>query len=182
VRAALLPAILIIFLSPQPSVAQLDKCTMAALPKSIADEIQNKYPGWRPERISDLGADDQQLWNKAHHDLCPGIASGHFKSASRTDYAVLLLSKERSRAGYKFLLFIESRLSPTFNSILLDHGEGNNAGQPVISRVPPGKYSDPESGKSVKTKLDSVLIEWIEAAAQLYFWRGSKYQKLQVQD
>jgi hypothetical protein len=164
-----------------PVVAQSAKCTIRELPKGIADVIISKYAGWIPEQISDLGPDDQALWVKAHGNLCPSIASGHFQSNDWVTYAVLLLKKDQPRLGYKFLLFNENP-SGRFMSILLDQAEGKNAGQPVISRVPPGEYSDPENGQSVKTKLDSVLIEWIEAAAQLYYWSGSKYHKLQVQD
>jgi hypothetical protein len=118
---------------------------------------------------------------KAHGDLCPGIANGHFENADRLTYSVLLLNDDVSVLGYKFLVFKESH-SGTFRSIVLAQAEGENAGRPVISRVPPGEYSDPETGKSVKTKLDSVLVEWMEAAAQLYYRSGSRYRKLQVQD
>jgi len=161
-----------------PAIAQLGKCTIRELPKGIAEIISTKYAGWRPEQVSDLRSDDLERWTKAHSNLCPGVTSGHFESAVQVSYAVLLLNKE---PGYKFLLFDKDR-SGNFRSILLDQAEGKNAGQPVISRVLPGEYSDPETGKSVKTKLDSVLVEWIEAAAQLYYWSGSKYHKLQVQD
>jgi hypothetical protein len=144
-----------------PAIAQSRNCSIRDLPKGIADIIGSKYAGWRLEQISDLGPDDQ--------------------SNDRVTYAVLLLKKDAPDQAYKFLLFNEDR-SGTFGSILVGHAEGKNAGQPVISRVPPGEYSDPETGQSVKTKLDSVLIEWIEAGAQLYYWSGSKYHKLQVQD
>ena len=179
-RAVVFSAVLIVCLSLRPSVAETVRFTIAALPQSIANNIQTKYPGWRPVRISDLESDDQQLWTKVHGDLCPGIASGHFESHTRTTYAVLLISSIPSRQGYKFLLF--NKAPGASRSILLASAEGANAGQPVISRVPPGKYSDPETGESVDTKMDSVLIEWIEAAAQLFYWTGSRYQKLQVQD
>lgn len=164
-----------------PAFAQSRNCTIQDLPKGIADIIGSKYAGWRPEQISDLEPDDHELWVKAHGKLCPGIASGHFEGNGRDTYAVLLLKKDPARLGYKFVLFNENR-SGTFESILLDRAEGKNAGKPVIYRVPPGEYSDPETGKSVKTKLHSVILEWIEAAAQLYYWSGSKYHKLQVQD
>jgi hypothetical protein len=163
------------------AIAQSRNCSIRDLPKGIADIIGSKYAGWRLEQISDLGPDDHELWAKVHGDTCPGIAIGHFQSNDRVTYAVLLLKTNAPDQAYKFLLFNEDR-SGTFGSILVGHAEGKNAGQPVISRVPPGEYSDPETGQSVKTKLDSVLIEWIEAAAQLYYWSGSKYHKLQVQD
>ena len=164
-----------------PAIAQSGECTLADLPKDIADTISTKYAGWRPEQVSDLKSDDQELWTKARGDSCPGITSGHFESDNRLNYAVLLLDKDTSHWGYKFLFFDPDR-SGSFKSILLAQAEGKNAGQPVISRVPPGEYSDPETGKSVKTKLDSVLLEWIEAAAQLYYWTGSRFQRLQVED
>jgi hypothetical protein len=180
-----LPASLIVLIVAiavaAPAVAQSSNCMIRDLPKGIADVVSSKYRDWKLEQTSDLGSDDHELWAKAHGNLCPGIASGHFESNDRITYAVLLLKKNPPRQGYKFLLFNENRFG-VFESVVLDQVEGKNAGQPVISRVPPGEYSDPETGKSVKTKLDSVLLEWIEAAAQLYYWSGSKYHKLQVED
>lgn len=164
-----------------PAVAQSGKCTIRDLPKDIADIVSSKYAGWRPEQISDLGSDDRELWVKAHGDLCPGITRGHFDVANRVEYAVLIVKRGTKDGGYKLLIF-RQRSSGSFNVHTLTHAKGVLGSGPVISRVPPGEYSDPETGKSVKTKLDSVLLEWIEAAARLYYWTGSKYQWLQVED
>lgn len=179
-RVTLVFAILFVWLSI-PSSAQSGSCSISTLPKGIADNIRAKYAGWRPEQISDLGSDDQQLWMKTHGQLCPGITSGHFESNGRLGYAVLLIKRNEANGGYKLLIF-RSNSSGGFLSAIVAHAEGKLSSGPVISRVPAGEYSDPETGKSVKTKLDSVLVEWIEAAAQLYYWSGSRYRKLQVQD
>lgn len=164
-----------------PVVAQSAKCTIRDLPKGIAEIIISKYPGWIAEQSSDLGPDDQALWTKAHGNLCPGIASGHFYNASRVDYAVLIVKRGSQKGGYKLLMFDQDS-SKALNPTIIVHAEGLSGSGPVISCVPPGEYSEPETGTIVKTKLDSVLLEWIEAAAQLYYWSGSKYHKLQVQD
>ena len=164
-----------------PVVAQSAKCTIRDLPKGIAEIIISKYPGWIPEQISDLGPDDQALWTKAHGNLCPGIASGHFDNANRVDYAVLIAKRGSQKGGYKLLMFDQDS-SGAWNPTIVVHSEGLLSSGPVISCVPSGEYSDPETGTTVKTKLDSVLLEWIEAAAQLYYWSGSKYHKVQVQD
>ena len=173
---------LIFFASVATSaIAQPEKCTIRDLPKGIADIIRSKYAGWKPEQISDLSSDDRELWVKAHSNSCPGITSGHFDVANRVEYAVLIVKNGNRDGGYKLLIFRQDS-SGSLNVNTLTHAEGVLGSGPVISHVPPGEYSDPESGKSVKTKLDSVLLEWIEAAAQLYYWTGTKFQKLQVED
>lgn len=157
-----------------------DPCSVSALPSAIGTVLKVNFVGWRPRQISDLVADDQQLWAKAHSQSCPGIASGHFDGGSRLEYALLLVPMSNS-GSYRLALFRENSAG-TFVVRVLAHSEGDAGSKPVISKVPPGKYSDPENGKTVRTKADSILLEWIEAAARLYYWSGSAFHELQVED
>lgn len=52
----------------------------------------------------------------------------------------------------------------------------------VISRVPPGKYSDSLNTRSIHTALDGILLEWMQAGADLFYWSGGRYQKLNVSE
>ena len=51
----------------------------------------------------------------------------------------------------------------------------------VISKVPPGKYSDYEDTRiSTTTKLDGVLLEFIDQGAIVYYWSAGQYKRIRV--
>lgn len=176
--------LLLILFAPavNSSLAQnaFDPCSVAGLPSAIGTVLKLDFAGWRPRQISDLIADDQQLWAKARSRSCPGIASGHFDGGRRVEYALLLVPTSKSD-GYRLALFRENSAG-TFAVQVLARSDGDAGSRPVISTVPPGRYSDPETGRTVRTKSDSILLEWIEAAARLYYWSGSAFHELQVED
>ena len=47
-------------------------------------------------------------------------------------------------------------------------------------KVAPGTYPDFERTESITVKLDSINVEWIEAAAVLYYWSDGRYRTLQT--
>lgn len=130
-----------------------------------------------------MDADDQQLWLKgSNHKECPGIATGHFESTESLSYALLLVPKSNPSGGHKIVVFSKDLAKDVYTSKLLDHAEGQTYSGLVISRVGPGKYDDWEGAKSIHTKLDGLLVEWMEKGALLYYWSASHYHKLQVSD
>src|SRR5947207_6647418 len=94
----------IVVAMPLPALAQESRAYSTAPPRSLLDQMHAKFPGWRPEEVSDLGTDDHQLWLEAHPKECPGIAVGHFKDPSAVSYALLLLRESNPAGGYKLLL------------------------------------------------------------------------------
>src|SRR5262249_30351959 len=127
-----------------------------------------------------LDPDDQQLWKKAHDMQCPGIAVGHFERMGQTAYAVLLVPHAKPTSGYKLVVLTKS--GNGYVARVLDHVEAQTYSGLVVSSVAPGKFSDFENTKSVLLKLDSIYLEWIEKGAQLFYWSGGRYHKLQVSD
>lgn len=156
--------------------AKADSCSIA-LPQHIAERLSAKFPGWRTKRVSDLLADDHALWMHAHPKECPGAATGHFKDSKAESYAVLLLRKSDPSTGYKLIV-----VSGNDDFDLLDHSDTGVSSGMVISRLKPGKYSDFEETESIAIKLDSINVEWIEAAAVLYYWNSHKFRTLQTSD
>lgn len=157
-------------------------CSATTLPTAAGELVKAKFPLWRAKQISDLGADDQQLWAKAHPKDCPGIASGHFESSDELAYAVLLVPKAKSKGGYKIVVLSSPQSGSGYASKLLDQEQGQGSDGLVISAAAPGRYSDFENTKSAKLKLDSIYVEWIEKAAILYYWSAGRYHKLQTSD
>jgi hypothetical protein len=64
----------------------------------------------------------------------------------------------------------------------LDSADGETYSGLVIWKAKPGTFSDLESRKKIQTKLDGVVVEWIEKAAVLYYWSDGHYQRLSISD
>lgn len=177
--AAVLSMIAIIW--DLPSLAQVD-CGEANLPAVVGQALKEKFPSWRPKQVSDLGEDDQRLWLKAHDRQCPGIAVGHFARIEQLAYAVLLVPDTKPTGGYKLVLLSKSQTGSRYDARVLDQADGETYSGLVISSAGPGRFSDFENTKSVHVKLDSIYLEWIEKGAQLFYWSGGRFHKLQVSD
>jgi hypothetical protein len=158
-------------------------CDAAALPAAISELLKGKFADWRPKQLSDMEADDQQLWLKGPNGkACPGITIGHFESAKELSYALLLVPKSEPTGGYKVIVFSKGPTGDVYTWKLLDHADGETYSGLVISKADPGKYSDFEGTKSIQTKLDGVYLEWMEKGAVLYYWSAGRYDRLRVSD
>ena len=159
------------------------ECSEAALPAPVSELLKAKFPQWRPKQVSDMEADDQQLWLKGQNGKeCPGIAIGHFESVENLSYGLLLVPRSNPSGGHKIVVISKDAARGVFAWRLLDHAEGRTYSGLVISKVGPGKYEDWESPKVVEINLDGLYVEWMEKGAQLYYWRTGRYHKLQVSD
>ena len=168
---------------PMSAAQGSSPCDVSALPIQISEVLKSKFAQWRPKRLSDMEADDRQLWSKGPNGkACPGIAIGHFESAKELSYAVLLVSQTEPTGGYKILVFSKGPSVDAYAWKLLDHADGETYSGLVISKAEPGKYSDFERTKSIQTKLDGVYVEWIEKGAVLYYWSTGRYRRLPVSD
>ena len=153
----------------------------ADMPSPILKLIQTKFSGWTAEQLSELGSEDQQLWVKAHGNQCPGTAVGHFESSDRLTYALLLVRHSNPTGGYKIVVFNRVPNRDAYAWKLVDHWDTSTYGAVVLSKVPPGHYSDYEDVRiSVTTKLDGVLLEFIERGAMLYYWTASRYKYVRI--
>lgn len=165
-----------------PLAAQVSvDCSEPKLPDAATKLLKTQFPSWRPKQVSDLDEDNRGLWSKAHDRQCPGIAVGRFERADKSDYALLLVPNVNPGSGYKLILLGTSRTGD-YTVRVVDHAEGPTYSGLVISTLPPGKYSDFGGRKSVRIKLDSIHLEWIEKGAQLFYWSASRYHKLQISD
>ena len=180
VRLHLLVCVVILVIVPASS-GQLNSCQTSGLPSAAKALLDSKYSDWRPKEVSDLGADDKERWRKAHPKECPGIAIGHFEEPDRLSYAILLVPTSERENGYKILVLKKLPTGNAYTATLLDRGDYSSSGL-VISKVPPGRYSDFEETASVRLNLDAVNVEWIEKGAVLYYWANGKYRTVQTSD
>jgi hypothetical protein len=166
------------WLSPAPLPGP---CDVAGLPVQVRAALKSGFDGWRPRQLADLDADDQKLWlDGSNKQGCPGIAVGHFESAKELSYALLLVPESRSAHGYKVVV-LSRQGNGGYLPTSLDQGS-EDVSRLVVLKAEPGKFSDFEETKSIHTKLDSVVLEWMEAAAVLYYWYAGRYERIQISD
>ena len=183
ISLTLMAALLLALVSVLASMAQEPMaCEASIIPTGTQTLIGTKFNGWRPKRLTDLGADDQELWKKAHKDECPGIFTRHLESADRLAYVVLLVPKSDPTGGYKVVVLEQEQPNGAFSFNILDHSESQTYSGLVISSAPPVKYSDFDGMKSVEVKLNGIYVEWLEKGTQLYYWSGGRYHKIQISD
>jgi hypothetical protein len=166
------------------SVAQAHDPCHNATPLEVGALISAKFPGWRIKQLSDLADYNHELWTKAHPRECPGISAGNFQDPDGLAYTILLVPKSDANAGYKIVVFSKVTISEPYSVKILDHAEGPTSGAAnlVISRLRPGTYPNFDGTKSLRLKLDSINVEWLEAAAVVYYWSNGRYRTLQTQD
>jgi hypothetical protein len=185
-RFYLLLAAVVLALALAPaSIGQThNTCRDKSLPADARSLIAKKFPDWRPKDVSDLSADDQQLWLKAHPKECPGVAFGHFEKPDSLAYGILLVPKSEVNGGYKIVVLSKVATADAYSLRMLDHAEGQpySSSGLVISKAAPGAYSDFEETKSLRLKLDAVNVEWIEKGAVLYYWSQGRYRTVQTSD
>jgi hypothetical protein len=162
------------------SLAQSNRCEL--LPSEAKLAINQRFPTWRPKVLSDLDGYDKKLWLEMHPKECPGIAVGHFERPDQVAYAVLLIPKSGHDANNKIIIL--SKAANHYAVRMLNHSEGNPDSDwgLIISKEPPGTYSDMGSTKRVRLKLDSVNVEYLEKSSILYYWSQGKYLSRQTSD
>jgi len=148
-------------------------CDDDLVPDDVRAAVDQQFPGWHFERLSELSDEYQQLWLKQHHDECPGFAEGHYQSRSKTAWAMVLLRTKAANSGSKLVVFSETPGKGWQAKTLKE--EGTSYYYEAVSRVPPGKYEGKKAG-SVRLDLDSFQFDTFDVGATLYYWRTGKFQ------
>jgi hypothetical protein len=164
--------------------AQQKPCDGSDLPAPIQALLKTKFPLLRPKQLMDMTVNGQQFWQKTHEKECPGIAVGQFETKDEPAYALLLVSQAEPTAGYKLVVFSKKTKADSYAMKLLNEIEGtareiDTAGL-VISKAPPGKYSDSLNLKSIQLNLDGIFLEWTNGSTDLFYFSAGKYLKLSV--
>lgn len=172
---------LILLLLSLAPLCSAEPCRNDLLPREVTQVLEHKFPNWRPKRFSDLSSDDQRVWSEYHPRACPGIAVGHFESADRAAYAILLIPKSRDHSGSKIIIVSEGPQGYAVRLLDQDKGTGPDSGL-VISRQPAGAYSNFGDTRTVRLKLDAVEVEWLEKSSTLYYWSHGRYRSMPTSD
>jgi hypothetical protein len=166
--------------APSQSTSPCDESTV---PTTISELLKAKFPQWRPKRLSDMDADNQQLWLEGRNGKeCPGSAVGHFDSTDTLSYAFLLVPQSNPTGGYKVVMFGKAADKDHYSVHVLDGAEGQTYSGLVIFRAEPGEYKDVNGKRTVRIKTDVLYVEWIEKGAEIFYWSAGRYHELQVSD
>lgn len=174
-----------------PANANQDKqepCTANSsqqLPVPIIETLSKNFPSWRPLRLDDLTADDQELWTKAKGEQCPGYAVGHFVSDELLSYAVILVNSSHSK-GYNLVTISEIGSGRYKTSVIVHEEPKDLKGiklYPVVWTIPPGDFEDfYNSKRKLRTHRDGIALERLEAWMVLYYWDKGKFTKFTLSD
>lgn len=150
-------------------------CDSIVLPKVVAQSLRKDYAGWRvvtPGLLS--SSDDRQIWCTNYRSECPGIIQGRFTSR-RTEY-VLNLIKGKGKTLEQQIVLFEPRKT-NVRRIVLDPPSHVDV-ITVIRKFAPGRYQDPDSGRSIEIPLDTIGVSEIEAGTEVYYWNGKRFDQI----
>jgi hypothetical protein len=146
------------------------------LPQEAQAELQKEFPSLYPERVSDLSTEYQQAWGKQHPQECPGIAVGHFQTASKLSYAVLLVGSKGGLSGSRLMVFSQGAGGAWKATKLSEEGVAYH--YEAVYKRPPGKYTGAKKTTSVRLALDGVQMEAFDSGATLYYWSNGRFHSL----
>jgi hypothetical protein len=156
--------------------APFASCQQSCNPSAeVKAALDSQWQGWAITKLSDLTPEDQKLWVKTHHNECPGMSSGHLTSKSIQDTAITL-----KRADQQAILLFTP--APDGKGKLQILNKPYTGCCSVISILPQGSYRSATSPDTVRTSLDSVIVEMTGAASQLIYFRAGAFHRLQLSD
>jgi len=157
-------------------------CGDSALPDGVRSILASEYGNWRVEALADLADDYRTAWTKKHAGACPGIAPGHFENKNELSYALLLIPREKGKAGYRFVVFSRKSDKDNFHPTMLESDDKYAAASCTIHHVDPGPKFDEEKFAAYKLKSEGIYLEFFEASGWIYFWKHGRYEHIVESD
>jgi len=139
---------------------------VSSLPDKAREAISD-FHDWKVVKLTDLAADDQELWENSHYGQCPGVAAGNF-SEDKLSYAVALV-RNQSSGGLEEQLIVLFPKGNSFKSTVVVKPT-IVVGPFVIWKAPPGKYQGADKAGIVQIAHDSFIYEKMEAYARQYYY------------
>jgi hypothetical protein len=165
------------FVRAQTSVTPPSLSCENELPPQVKKAVTAKLKSWKIVSVTDLMADDQEIWADSYDEKCPGISAGHFGPGQSQAYAVTLI-RSRSGALYQTLVLVSEK-NQRYQVTTLARSEKTTRPN-VVRRLPPGSYSSAEGETQIEAAFDVVAYEQIEAGTIIYYWSGNKYRSLVI--
>ena len=150
------------------------------LPSDIQQRLGEEFGSWKIQETKDLSTTARERWKSEKPQQCPGIAVGRFTDGGTLSYAVLLVPKEHSDAGYKFLVFSPTPGKSSFERTVVEQSDRDGAANFFIHRVPISKFFNEPSRKKFGVRAtEGILLADAgakEYETDVYFWSNGSYQ------
>jgi hypothetical protein len=163
--------------SPESSLAQTTKCGSATLPPKLQSQLAEHFNGWKVVDVSDLSAEDQEVWSESFAGKCPGYVEGNF--TGRPSIAMTMIRYKGANL-YQMLIVAEPRVRG-YNIETLSGAE-MAAVPDVVLKTSPRKYFNAERDHHVTIKFDGIVYTKLEAAATLYYFLNGKFRHLEISE
>ena len=165
----------LLFAAAQVPAQSQDRCS---LPSGLRHEISKKYPGLNVVTLADLDRYDRKLFLKDHGNRCPGFVKVNFYGDGKPTWAVLLISREKSKPEAE--LIVTQHVGKEWKTSSLETMDASPA--PVVWREGPGKYNDISDPKTIRATSPVIVLCGYEAWARLYAWTGKEVEMVRVSD
>ena len=146
-------------------------------PPDLKREISSKYPGRSIVTLTDLSDDDRKFFQKEHGAGCPGLVAVDFYGDGKPTWALVLVTKERSKGTAELLLARQVEEKWEIRSL-----DKATASVPVVWRQAAGTYSDVYGDKAIQAKNAVVVLTEYESWSILYAWTGHEVSKIWLSD
>jgi len=160
----------------QPSL-----CKLGSLPSEVQDRLRVKFGPWKIQEAADLSANARKRWEAEKPLECPGIAVGQFTNSNGPTYALLLVSRDHSVSGYKFLIFSPKIDQPSYEMIIAEQSnDGSVAVDLFLHSERISEFFSERWRKKLQVQSNvGILFACAgdkEYETDLYYWSNGKYQ------
>lgn len=157
-------------------------CADSALPDGVRAVLASEYGSWRIKTFADREPDYLKAWTAKRPTECPGIVAGHFETRDDLSYALLLIPRDETKSGYRFLVYSRRSNKGAFSATVLEQDDKETSGSPAIFHLDPGPAFNLEKFAAFKLKSEGIYLEFFEASGLIYFWKHGHYEHVFEQD
>jgi hypothetical protein len=156
------------------AVQQIGPCQ---LPADLQKTVAAAYPGRKIVEFSDLNSDDKALFQKEHHDACPGAVQLDFYGDGKPTMALALTTPNALKG--KTELVVAHQIDSVWKTETLETTDGS---APVVWSEKPGTYEGLYKEKKIRAKYPVIVFCGYESWAILYAWTGQSVVKTWLSD
>ena len=156
-------------------------CKLESLPSDLQDRLRVKFGSWKVQEAADLSAHARKRWEAEKPLECPGIVVGKFKNTNDPTYAILLVSRDHSVSGYKFLIFSPKADQNIYEMIMIEQSNDNAVAVDLFLHTEKiSKFFSETWRKKLQVQTDvGILFACAgdeEYETDLYFWSNGSFR------
>jgi hypothetical protein len=170
---------------PMPTRAlpseQNSLCNLMILPLEVQSFLKDKFGLWKIQESTNLSANARKRWEAEKPLECPGIVAGQFKNTNGPAFAGLLVSRDRSVFGYKFLIFSPRIGQTSYEMTVIEQSDANDVAVDLfIHTARISEFFNKKWRYKLKTQTNVGLLFACagkdEYETDLYYWSEGAYR------